>query len=441
MTKKFKLKIVLCFILLFMVVLTACTNGGDKEQESSTSPDTSTGDTNGTELKQNDTTVADEDEWYNVFAIENFSYNSVDISEGSVIVEGKLLFDSDKCVVTDINPENNNIPFTFYRVRIGDKWYDLDMEYSSALSEKSVGVCDYEIMNVRLPLASMFENGDIKGAFSKAVYDENKKAYLYSFSKQTNYEGMDISFNYSYNFEFYIENQQLVKVCYEYSYDDITYSCVANFYDIGTTIIEDMPSAVFVGVPESISDDLHKWVLNTSGVVPASDCDGIGKATFICSDCQETLTVSYINGHSDDTYESYRLAEGSITCEDGVCRVDICKECNEVVQETPNGPNGNMHFQMENDCDLSGYDVCEDHKVGLTSCACGEEKLFYFDDQITFFGGGDCSCDKCELRSVRTVINTETVGNQSIQTVKFSVYCGEQHIIDYTVVRSFTVIS
>ena len=437
MTKKLKLKIVLCFILLFTLVLTACSNGENKEQESNTSPDMSTSDNNGTEPPQNETTVVGEDEWYSIFAIENFSYNSVTTSEGSVIDEGKLLFDSDKCVVTDINPENNNIPFTFYRVRIGNKWYDLDMDYSSALSENNVGVCEYEVMSVRFPLASMFENEDIRGAFSKTTYDENKKAYLYSFSKQINYEEMDISFNYSYNFEFYIENQQLVKVCYEYSDDDITYSCVENFYDIGTTIIEDMPSAVFVGVPESISDDLHKWVLNTSSVVPAADCDGIGKATFICSDCQETLTVSYINGHSEETYESYRLAEGSVSCDDGVNRLDICKECNEVVQEMPIG---NMHFPMETDCDLSGYDVCEDHKVGLLSCACGEEKSFYFDDQITLMGGGDCSCGECELRSVRTVISTETVENQSIQTVKISVYCGEQHIIDYTVAESITVI-
>lgn len=434
MTKKFKLNIVLCFILLFTVVLTACTNDIDKEPEPSTSPDTSTSDT---ETPKINTTVANENEWYSIFSIENFSSNSVYTYEGSVIGEGKLLFDSGKCVITDKNPENNNIPVTFYRVRIGDKWYDLDMEYSSALSNKNIGVCDYESMSVRLPLASMFENGDIKNAFSKTTYDENKKAYLYSFSEQVNPEDPYTSFNYSYDCEFYIENQKLVKICYKYSDDDITYSCIQDFYNIGTTAIENMPSAVFVGVPETISDDLHKWVLNSSNIVSATDCDGIGTATFICSDCQKTFTCSYINGHSNDTYTSYRLAEGSISCEDGVNRLDICKECGEVVQELTAG---NVHFPMENDCDLSGYDVCQDHQVGLLSCACGEEKDFYFDDQITYMGG-DCSCDNCELRSVRTVISTETVGDNSVKTVKISVHCGDQHIIDYMIIESTMIIN
>ena len=117
MTKNFKLKIISCFILLFTVVLTACANNESKRQESDAPSDTSTNDT---ETSKTDTTVADADEWYGIFAIDNFSYNSVTTAEETVIDEGKLLFDSGKCAVTDKSLENNNIPVTFYRVRIGN---------------------------------------------------------------------------------------------------------------------------------------------------------------------------------------------------------------------------------------------------------------------------------------------------------------------------------
>ena len=78
MTKKIKFIIFLCLTLLFSTLLTACfsTNDSneDKDQESN-NPDTPV----------ISTTVADENEWYDVFAIENFSSNQIATSAGNVL--------------------------------------------------------------------------------------------------------------------------------------------------------------------------------------------------------------------------------------------------------------------------------------------------------------------------------------------------------------------
>ena len=374
------------------------------------------------------TTVADENEWYDVFAIDNFSYYEVANQGKYLLFEVASFYDTGKYASKLLTSSYSDYS---YGIRIGGMWYGINMTYSTSLSEKNVGVIgkhssseivEYEdVAAYNLPLEAMFENQDIKGAFSKATYDENKKAYLYSYSEV-------IEVTYSYSYEFYIVNKQIAKIHCESSIDDFEVTYDYEFYNIGTTAIDSIPSVVFVGIPESIYDNSHNWVLNEGSIVSAQGCEGIGTASFVCSNCQETLTCSYINGHS--FYTEYRNDEGSSGCADGVYKIEKCKTCNEVIQEMYIG---NLHIFSYEYCDLSGYNACEDHEISVMSCsACGVMQDFYLDEKTYYGGAGDYSCDKCELRTESTVIKTEMSGSQEITTVKISVYYQNERIVDYT---------
>ena len=124
--------------------------------------------------------------------------------------------------------------------------------------------------------------------------------------------------------------------------------------------------------------------------------------------------------YNDHDYEhSYKLVEGGKSCEDGVIETTTCKYCDYLETEILTGHN----VLIEENIDLSSYNICEDSTIIINSCVCGQ--YFYLDENLNW--------DNCTQEN-----NSETVDGVHYSIYEYNCNDCELYIInkEYTIIEN-----
>ena len=150
---------------------------------------------------------------------------------------------------------------------------------------------------------------------------------------------------------------------------------------------------------------LHEWEEDEAKLKPAVGCEGVGEKHYFCTVCGDTTVIPYTNGHTNQRV--YELKEGATSCEDGVIVKNVCTVCGKVSDQYE----ADWHAYSYENVDLSGYGICEHHRLEKYSCACGKESGFYINSEgLEWTEGNSRQCNKCGLTVNETSVYTPGEG-------------------------------